>query len=129
DAYFGCGGDPDSAADDLAPAVRGVELHRPSVEAVRSAVTLRLRARGVSESAAARLCEAWLICDDFLLCTLPQSFSVVVGNPPYVRQERIPAALLGEYRRRFRTMFDRADLYIPFFERSLDLLDDEGCLG
>ena len=53
----------------------------------------------------------------------------MVGNPPYVRQERIPSALLHEYRRRFQTLYDRADLYVPFFERALDLLGNEGVLG
>jgi len=38
--------------------------------------------------------DAWLIHGDFLLAQLPGSFDFVVGNPPYVRQELIPAALL-----------------------------------
>ena len=41
----------------------------------------------------------------------------------------IPAALLREYRRRFLTLYDRADLYVPFIERSLDLLAKNGKLG
>ncbi len=56
-------------------------------------------------------------------------FDFVVGNPPYVRQELIPAPLLAEYRRRYQTMYDRADLYIPFIERSLSLLAEDGALG
>src|SRR3546814_16514862 len=56
-------------------------------------------------------------------------FDFVVGNPPYVRQERIPASLLAEYRRRYRTLYDRADLYVLFYERGLDLLAPGGRLG
>ena len=41
----------------------------------------------------------------------------------------IPAPLLDEYRRRYPTMYDRADLYIPFIERSLRLLAEGGGLG
>ncbi|EQD43311.1 hypothetical protein B2A_09945 [mine drainage metagenome] len=53
----------------------------------------------------------------------------MIGNPPYVRQELIPAALLAEYRRRYSTLYDRADLYIPFIERSLTSLAPAGCLA
>jgi hypothetical protein len=36
---------------------------------------------------------------------------------------------LAEYRRRYRTLYDRADIYIPFIERSLSVLSDGGNLG
>jgi methylase of polypeptide subunit release factors len=49
-------------------------------------------------------------------------FNFVVGNPPYVRQELIPDALMAEYRARYKTVYDRADLYVPFIEHSLNLL-------
>jgi hypothetical protein len=45
-----------------------------------------------------------------------------------VRQELIPDALITEYRMRYRTIYDRADL-IPFIERSLELLAPDGCRG
>ena len=60
---------------------------------------------------------------------MPGQFDFVVGNPPYVRQELIPAPLLAEYRCRYQTIYDRADLYVPFIERSLDLLAKGGSLG
>jgi hypothetical protein len=66
---------------------------------------------------------------DFLLAPLDGQFDFAVGNPPYVRQELIPASLLAEYRRRYPTMYDRADLYIPFIERSLSALSKGGSLG
>jgi hypothetical protein len=37
--------------------------------------------------------------------------------------------LLAEYRRRYATIYDRADLYVPFFERGLQLLADDGRLA
>jgi hypothetical protein len=123
------GGGPGTALSDLRDALRAVELYRESVESVRALLLERLAASGIAAQDAASLCDAWLVCDDFLLAALPEGFDVVVGNPPYVRQERIPAALLAEYRQRFRTMYDRADLYVPFFERSLDLLAPGGRLG
>ena len=41
----------------------------------------------------------------------------------------IPAVLLAEYRHRFDTLYDRADLYIPFIEKSLKLLEPKGSVG
>jgi hypothetical protein len=46
-----------------------------------------------------------------------------------VRQELIEDALLAEYRLRYRTLYDRADIYIPFIERSLRSLSEGGKLG
>ncbi|MEF9977983.1 MAG: Eco57I restriction-modification methylase domain-containing protein [Thermomonas sp.] len=128
-AYFQNGGLHEEAAELLGPALRGVELHRGSVEHVRKSILAKLEAAGIDGNSAKGLCDEWLLTDDFLLCSLPGEFDVVVGNPPYVRQERIPAALLAEYRRRYRTLYDRADLYIPFYERALDLLAQRGRLG
>src|SRR5690606_31958178 len=71
----------------------------------------------------------WLQQGDFLLTQIPDAFDVVIGNPPYVRQEMIPDVLLAEYRSRYATIYDRADLYVPFIERSLRLLKMGGALG
>jgi hypothetical protein len=52
-------------------------------------------------------------------------FDVVIGNPPYVRQEKIMAIkpyLKGHY----ETYSGVADLYIYFFEKGLKLLKEEG---
>lgn len=117
------------AARELGDAVRGVEVHAESFAATRDRVRARLREWGVSPADAEWLCEAWLIRGDFLLAPIDRRFDVVVGNPPYVRQERIPEPLLAEYRRRYRTIYDRADLYVPFFERGLQLLGDGGRLA
>ncbi|WAS94247.1 Eco57I restriction-modification methylase domain-containing protein [Nannocystis punicea] len=113
----------------LGAAIRGVEVHCESFARTRERVQARLREWGASSGDAAWLCEAWLIEGDFLLAPLAGPFDVVVGNPPYVRQERIPEPLLAEYRRRYRTIYDRADLYVPFFERGLQLLGDDGRLA
>lgn len=121
--------DLSGARDDLRDAVRAVELHSASHAVTAKRLVELLTRAGLSGADADALCEAWLICDDFLLCAIDNEFDIVVGNPPYVRQERIPAALLSEYRSRFRTLYDRADLYVPFFERALDLLAPGGTLG
>lgn len=113
----------------MAGCLRAVELHRETFDRVREKVLSMLRQAGFSLADAIELADAWLIHGDFLLAQLPSRFDFVVGNPPYVRQELIPAALLQEYRRRFLTLYDRADLYVPFIERSLRLLAKNGKLG
>lgn len=123
------GGNVSSAGSELGGAVRGVELHRSTFVSTRKTVVNRLVNEGISTSVASGLADQWLIQGDFLLERQKACFDFVVGNPPYVRQELIPAPLLSEYRRRYQTMYDRADIYIPFIERSLSLLNQDGTLG
>ncbi|HVC60533.1 MAG TPA: Eco57I restriction-modification methylase domain-containing protein [Acetobacteraceae bacterium] len=118
-----------SVVTDLSDCLYAVELHRASFDQTRSLVIDALRAKDIPAAPAAQLADRWLHQGDFLLLPLAGAFSHVVGNPPYVRQERIPDALMEEYRRRYRTIYDRADLYVPFIERSLLLLAPGGQLG
>lgn len=128
-AFLNDGGSPEKALGALRGAITGVELHAVTFKLTSKELRIRLVGYGMSVADADALCKSWLIRDDFLLARIENGFDFVVGNPPYVRQERIPTALLNEYRRRFRTLYDRADLYVPFFERALDLLADDGVLG
>lgn len=128
-AYAQRGGTPGRAGQELLDCVRGVELHSQSYLAMCNKVKQRLCAWGMQETAAQSLVAAWLKQDDFLLTKIPDRFDTIVGNPPYLRHERISAPLLAEYRARYKTIYDRADLYIPFFERCLDLLNPQGRLG
>ena len=113
----------------LADAVRGVELHRQSFEATRRKVISHLTAAKVKHHDAEALAGQWLVFGDFLLVDLNDHFDVVIGNPPYVRQEMIADVLMAEYRKRYRTIYDRADIYIPFIERSLQYLNVDGQVG
>lgn len=123
------GGDPRSFVERLGTAIVAVEVHDDSAEAARATVTATLRRLDVAGPAAATLAQRWVMRGDFLLLDQPTMFTHAVGNPPYVRQEQIPAALLDAYRARYATIYDRADLYVPFFERALSLLAPGGQLG
>ncbi|EMB15077.1 Eco57I restriction-modification methylase domain-containing protein [Rhodopirellula europaea] len=118
-------GDPSQLNDSL----RAVELHTESFHVTRRKLVQKLRDADFSSTEAESLLEKWLINGDFLLEPFEGQFDFVAGNPPYLRIERVPAPLMREYRQRYPTMYDRADIYIPFIERSLDLLSDEGRLG
>lgn len=122
-------GDGASMFDALKDAIRAVELHRDTFQATRRALAEYLKASDVSVQTANRLADVWLVQGDFLLVPLEGRFDYVVGNPPYVRQELIPEALMREYRARYATIYDRADLYVPFIERSLCMLAPGGTLG
>lgn len=121
--------DARGAFEALGDAIRAVELHRETFMATRAAVIELLKRDGIDEKCAGALASRWLVQGDFLLAPLDGQFDFVVGNPPYVRQELIPATLLAEYRCRYPTMYDRADIYIPFIERSLGALANRGNLG
>lgn len=116
------------AAADLTNCIRGVELHKETFESTQARLFATLVDEGFSPREAGDLCTHWLSSGDFLLSRMDESFDFVVGNPPYVRQELIPAPLLAQYRERYATLYDRADLYVPFIERSLQLLNEGGAL-
>lgn len=118
-----------SVLDDLGDAIRAIEVHYDTFCHTHATVVGLLKREGMAANTATALADRWLSQGDFLLAPLEGKFDFVVGNPPYIRQELIPTPLLAEYRSRFQTMYDRADIYIPFIERSLMVLSDGGGLG
>jgi hypothetical protein len=114
---------------ELGDCIRAVELHRSTFAATKARLTIILSEHGLGEHECSRLISAWLTPADFLLHPISGRFDFVVGNPPYVRQEMIPPALLSQYRKLYATLYDRADLYVPFLERSLSLLSEGGQLA
>jgi hypothetical protein len=115
--------------DKLGNAIRAVEIHRESFTSTYKLVVERIKQEGINARSAAMLADQWLVQGDFLLVHHTGKSDFVVGNPPYVRHELIPSSLSAEYRKRYPTMYDRADLYIPFIERALSLLAEHGSLG
>ena len=113
----------------LANSIKAIELHESSYETTRGLVLNMLHSAGLSKSASEKLASGWLSKGDFLLFDPANEFDFVIGNPPYVRHELIPDVLMKEYRARYKTIYDRADLYIPFIENSLRLLAKNGTLG
>ncbi len=56
-------------------------------------------------------------------------FDVVIGNPPYVRQETLGTAFKTFAEARYETFEGTADLYVFFTERAATLLRTGGTLG
>ena len=115
-------------AAELREAIRAYDIDPAHVAGSREAVRALLVRRGVSAAQAQVLVDGWIREGDFLLTPLKLGFDVVVGNPPYVRIEQLAPALQAEYRRRYTTLYDRADLYVAFIERGLRLLAPDGVL-
>ena len=61
-----------------------------------------------------------------ILKTELEDTDLVVGNPPYIRYENIPKAMLDYCRSTFSTFHYRSDLYVPFFEKTLAALRPGG---
>jgi adenine-specific DNA-methyltransferase len=119
----------DRDLSNLENAVVGFDIEISHVEQTRNALVEALIASDVASDLAHRLASQWVRSGDFLLAPLTRTFDFVVGNPPYIRIEQVPPDLQGEYRRRFATIFDRADLYVAFIERGLRLLSPKGVLS
>ncbi len=117
---------PDTVLQDT---ICAVELHHATFEKTRERLDNILSRENLTVDTRDALLNKWLTRGDFLLESINGHFDYVVGNPPYVRHEMIPDILMKEYRRRFTTIFDRADIYIPFIEKSLSLLSRNGALG
>lgn len=114
---------------DLAPCIRAVDVGSKPLAETRTKIAAILQDHDVPTAEISSLLSAWFAQADFLMTPFTFGFTHIVGNPPYIRQEDLPKPLLNLYRSRFSTMYDRADLYVAFFERCLRLLDEGGKLG
>ena len=112
----------------LEAAIRAVELNQASYRRTRERLRFLLLSAGIDQADIDHLLATWLVQDDFLLADLDGVFTHVVGNPPYVRHEQIPDVLTAAYKQRYDCIQGRADLYVPFIERGLDLLSADGQL-
>jgi hypothetical protein len=117
------------AAAGLADAIRAYDIDKTAVARTKASVAGVLAENGVDGENAEALVGQWIRRADFLLAPIPGLFDVVAGNPPYVRIEQLNPELQAIYRSRFETLFDRADLYVAFIERALELLSPAGLLA
>lgn len=114
----------------LGPAVRAFDLLDANAERARKAVAEILTSHGLTDEEAETLTGEWITTGDFLLHPHHSaSADFVVGNPPYIRLENISRRTMDAYRRTCPTMRGRADIYVGFFERGLELLKPGGALS
>ncbi|KPV45666.1 Eco57I restriction-modification methylase domain-containing protein [Alicyclobacillus ferrooxydans] len=122
----------------LSSCIRGIEINPQAQGLCKQNLKTVMSSHGLTNIEITQLLDKWLVCEDFLLWNRDllssdeygnSRFDYVVGNPPYVRQELIPDAKMSLYRSLYSTIYDRADLYVPFIQHSLELLTTNGSLS
>ena len=114
----------------LSRCIRGWDLQADHIESTRNLAVASLIAAGCPEPVAIDLARGWLQVGDFLLADRGASTAdLVIGNPPYIRIEDLPAELLAAYRSSCPTMGGRSDIFVGFYEHGLDLLAPDGRLA
>lgn len=114
----------------LAPAIRAFDLLEENASLARKEAALRLVTAGLDYETAREIAAQWVTTADFLLTPhVAGSADYVIGNPPYIRLESVPSSLMAAYRRACPTMRGRADVYVGFLERGLNLLKPGGRLS
>jgi adenine-specific DNA-methyltransferase len=117
---------------DCMGSIMAFDLSSAAVSESRERVESVLVECGWSMDASRRIAHSWIRDADFLLdpdldmLRLGGGVDFVVGNPPYVRLESIDQTVAEVYRKRYETMIGRADLYVGFFERALEMLAPGG---
>ncbi len=56
-------------------------------------------------------------------------FDVVIGNPPYVNNRNLPTEQKKFFEKNYKTSFQQYDLYVLFYEKSLEIMKQGGYLG
>lgn len=114
----------------LGGAIRAYEVQPESVRISRELCADLLSQAGMPRNEASRLAAGWVRQADFLLADLGERpADVIVGNPPYIRYDDLEESVAAAYRRRWSTMKGRGDIYVGFYERSLQELAPSGKLG
>jgi 16S rRNA G966 N2-methylase RsmD len=106
--------------------IQFIELNKKNINKLQNNIKNLLIQWGYSSQI---LEERLFLSSNYLTINRLPKFDCIVGNPPYVRHELIDKSLKKKYREKFSTFKYRADLYIPFYEQSLNLLKDNGKLS
>lgn len=125
--------------------IYGVDLNEESVEIAKLSLWLRTARKGRKLSSLNRNLKSGnsLIADvavdrdkafdwktEFPDVFARGGFDVVIGNPPYVRQELLNKTHKAYFLQQFKQVANgTADLYVYFYEQGLQLLKSNGFLG
>ncbi|PIP11174.1 MAG: hypothetical protein COT46_07815 [Sulfurimonas sp. CG08_land_8_20_14_0_20_36_33] len=122
----------------------GVDINEGAVEIARLSLWLRTAKRGRPLTKLANKIKVGnSLIDDKTVVTnafdwhaeFPEvfaqgGFDVVIGNPPYVRQEMIDSDIKEKYMLMYpHVATSTADLYVYFYEHSMKCLSEKGLLG
>ncbi len=106
--------------------VRLFEIDKSNFESLKKNILKYIQSNGFSTE---KINSLIFSNSDYLLYETHSTFDCIVGNPPYIRHEIIDSELKSIYKKTFSTFKYRADLYIPFYEKSLKILSKKGKLS
>lgn len=132
----------DNRRDILINNIHGVDLNHESIEITKLGLFLKVCKKGIKLPDLDRniKCGNSLIDNpqytekpfnwekEFKEIFKNGGFDIVIGNPPYVRQEKIKE-IKPYLKDNYTTSTGVADLYVYFFEKGLKILKDNGYLG
>lgn len=122
--------DIEPRARDLRGRISAFELHAEAAADARSRVAQELVSAKVDPRTAMACAKAWIREDDFLLSDKAgESYTHVVGNPPYLRWSRVPTPLRLLYEKHISPQLTQGDLYLPFLDKALSELKVGGVCG
>ena len=111
-------------------ALRAFDLLPANAELAQKVVAGALVEAGINDAEAKSISMDCVRCGDFLLTSHgDDAADFVLGNPPYIRLEDVPAARSSAYRRACPTMRGRSDIFVGFIEMGLRILKRDGVLG
>ena len=117
-------------SSELASCLLAFDIDLGHIEQTKRVVEAALNEEGIDNGTVKSLAARWIRHEDYLLAPIEVgSFDAVVGNPPYIRIEQLAPELQAEYRHRYESLYDRADIYVAFIEKSLDMLAPTGTLS
>jgi hypothetical protein len=108
----------------------GIEINPEFCKEARERVCNFLTSKaGIDKSLAESIAKKIVIQGDFLKWKPEMRFDFVVGNPPYIRYDKLEHEYKDWLRENYTCFEGRADLCIPFIQHGLELLSDEGKLA
>ncbi len=106
--------------------VRFIELDKSNFEKLKINISTVIQNKGFKIE---QINDSVFLNLNYLQFQTNLRFDCIVGNPPYIRHEVINAVQKSIYKKEYSTFKYRADLYILFFEKSLNLLSEKGCMS
>ena len=104
----------------------GVDINEDAVEIAKLSLWIKTASKGreLTKLADKILCENSLLNMPFK----ENSFDLIIGNPPYVRQETIKEQK-AKLKENYKVYNGTADLFVYFYELGFKMLKKEGYLG
>ena len=56
-------------------------------------------------------------------------FDIIIGNPPYIRVQRIKHEIIDFLLEKYECAHKKFDISLMFFEKSLELINEDGLIG